>query len=276
MLIDYKLLSYTILILHIKGKNQYLMTKFLIKNKKSFLITLFSIFFVICLIIANYLSLMIIKTESVTQDITTPEFEIYMLSLSKSQVENEASTIAPDYRKIGAGGFVWEKEGYFYVISSAYLNKNDAELVQNSIKLNQNIESEVICVKFKSFTINGSFNNEEKKVILKALAMAQDFYSSIYDIAISLDTGVYNEISAKLAVNSTTNNIATSFANFDTLFPSPTTQPLLNINNLCKNVVKIAQKLSADERFSQEQTYSSNLKYRYLQALSLYFNFINE
>ena len=215
----------------------------------------------------------LIKTTSSAEYISSNEFEIYMLSLSKSKVENEAKSIAEDYRKIGAGGFIWAKEEYFYVVSSAYANKNDAELVQNSIKINQNIESEIFSVKFEATTINGSFTGEEKKVIQKALNCFQTFYLSTYDIAISLDTGVYNDISAKLAVNSSGNELASTYANFNTLFPASPTSPYNELNKLCESAVKISQKLSSGERISPNQTYSSLIKYRYLEILDLFYNF---
>ena len=78
----------------------------------------------------------IIKTNSYAESVSSNEFDVYMLSLSKSQVENEAKSLACDYHKIGAGGFIWQNDGYYHIVSSAYLNKNDAELVQNSIKIN--------------------------------------------------------------------------------------------------------------------------------------------
>ena len=199
-----------------------------------------------------------------------------MLSLSKSQVESEAKSIAPDYRKIGAGGFIWKNGEYYYVVSSAYANKNDAELVQNSIKLNQNLESEIFTIKFKSYSINGSFNGEEKKVIQKTLNGCQTFYTSLYDIAISLDTGVYNEISAKLAVNNASQTLATTYANFNTLYPNSPSSPYNEINKLNEKAVILSQKLSSGERISADQTYSSLIKYRYLETLSLFYNFINE
>jgi hypothetical protein len=262
------------LLQHKKGENQGLMTKILIRHKKSFIIFLFSIIFALSLVLANYLSLLIVNADVSASEFSSSEFEIYMLALSKSQVKNEVDAMTNDYRKIGAGGYIWENEGYYYLVSSAYSSKNDAELVQNSIKINQNLESEVFKVKFNTFSISGNFNAEEKKAILKSLSMAQDFYLSIYDIAISLDTGVYNEISAKLAVNSIASSTATTYANFTTLFPTPIEEPLLSIDSLCKNIVKIAQKLASSEKVSDSQTYSSLLKYRYLQTLYLYYEFI--
>lgn len=103
------------------------MTKTFKFNKKTFIIALISVLLVACLIIANYLSLTLIQATSSAESVSSNEFEIYMLSLSKSQVESEAKSIAPDYRKIGAGGFIWENDEYYHVVSSAYVNKNDAE-----------------------------------------------------------------------------------------------------------------------------------------------------
>lgn len=252
------------------------MTKTFKFNKKTFIITLVCTLLVVCLIIANYISLTLIKTNSIAEVVSSNEFEIHMLSLSKSKVENEAKTIAEDYRKIGAGGYIWKNDDYYHVVSSAYANKNDAELVQNSIKINQNIESEIFVVKFNSFTLNGYFNGEEKKVIQKSLNACYNYYISLYDIAISLDTGVYNEISAKLAVNNSSQILATTYANFNTLYPNSPSSPHNDINSLNEKAFKLSQKLSSGERISTDQTYSSLIKYRYLETLSLFYNFINE
>ena len=252
------------------------MSKIFKFNKKTFSIAFISVILVVCLIVANYISLAILKTNSSAENVSSNEFEIYMLSLSKSKIENEAKAVAEDYRKIGAGGFIWEKDDYFHIVSSAYANKNDAELVQNSIKINQKIESEIFSVKFKSYSINGSFNGEEKKVIQKTINACQNYYTSLYDIAISLDTGVYNEISAKLEVNNSAQTLATTYANFNTLYSNTPSSPYNDLNKLIEKAVKLSQKLSSGERISKEQTYSSLVKYRYIEILELYYNFINE
>lgn len=252
------------------------MTKTFNFKKKTFLIVLLSLLLVICLIVANYISLGLIKTTASAENVWSNEFEIYMLSLSKSQVEQEAKTIASDYRKLGAGGYIWKNGEYYHVVSSGYANKNDAELVQNSIKINQNLESEIFSVKFKSYSLNGTFTGDEKKVFQKALNSCQTFYTSLYDIAISLDTGVYNEISAKLAVNSASQTLATTYANFNTLYPTSVSSPYAHINNLNEKAVKLSQKLCSGERISTDQTYSSLIKYRYLETLNLFYNFLNE
>ncbi len=250
-------------------------TKTFKKNKKTFIIVALSSFLVACLIIANYLSLYIIKTNNKSDNVTNSGFDIYMLSLSKSKVEKEAKSIASDFQEIGAGGYIWKQDDYYHVIASAYINKNDAELVKNSIKINQNIDSEIFTVSFPSFSINGTFSVEEKKVVKKAISVSQTFYTSIYDIAVSLDTGVINEISAKLSVNSTNTNIATIYANLDTLYHSPIKSPMKELSTYTKKILDISQLLATDEKLFSSQTYSSHLKYRYLQALNEYLKYVN-
>lgn len=234
------------------------------------------LFITVCLVVANYASNFILPADTTAESITSNSFNLHFLTLAKSQIENEAKSHAPDYRQLGAGGVVWQHEDYFYIVSSAYANKNDATLVQNNLKQVQNIESEIIQVAFKSITINGSFTPDEKKVISKAFSASQNYYNSIYDIAISLDTGVYNEISAKLAVNSAHNTLTKVLADFSTIFPSPITQPFSDIYNLLKDLCTCSQKLCTGEKISDGQTYSSLLKYRYLEVLKTYYDFLEK
>ncbi len=241
-------------------------------KKKTFIIVLLSLFFISCLIIAFYLSNIIIRTDNNSDSVKSNSFELYLLSLSKSQLEKEAITISGDYQKIGAGGFIWKDGEYYHVISSAYVNKNDAILVQNSIKTNQSIDSEIITVKFKEKEILGTFTNEEAKVLTKALNCYQEYYLNIYDIAISLDTSVYNEISARLAVNNSHNNLATTIANFETLFKDSIVSPIKSLKTSLDNAKKSSQALCGGTPINQCQTYSSILKYRYLEVLYNFYN----
>lgn len=252
------------------------MSRNLKKYKKTFLSVFISFGVVACLIVANYLSTFILPAQSNAETITQNSFSLYFLTLGKSQIEQEALSHAPDLRTIGAGGYVWEQDGYYYIVSSAYANKNDAELVKNNLQQTQNIESEIITYSFESICLNGNFSQDEKKIISKSLSSSQSFYNAIYDIAISLDTGVYNEISAKLAVNSAHNTLATIYADFSTIYGEPIEEPLKSLSLLLKESCKISQKLCTGERVSEGQTYSSLLKYRYLEVLSLYNDFIQK
>lgn len=193
--------------------------------------------------------------------------------MAKSQVKNEAISRAEDFQKMGAGGYVWEDEGYYHVISSGYLNKNDAQLVQNSIKLNQNLDSELLTINFNEYDIYGNFNEDEKKVVLNLVCSCVTFYTSLYDIAISIDTGVLNETSAKLAVNSAFTNFTTTLANFNTIYPMPHPQNFTDLYNTCILCYESGEKLCQEKKLSDSQNYSSLIKYRYLEIMRLFYEF---
>lgn len=250
------------------------MPKISLKSKKIFLIVLFSLILVVCLIVANFFSIFLIKTESVNSSVSAPTFSINFLSLSKSQVKNEVLATSPDYQEIGAGGYVWQVDNYYYLFSSGYLNKNDAVLVQNSLS-NENIKSEIIIIKFKDFSIHGNFTNDESKVLSKALSIPLDFYKEAYDIAISLDTSVYNEISARMAVNTLHNNISATIDNFNLLFKDNKEENIISISKLLQKIKDISVNLCSGMLLNNNQTYSSLLKYRYIEVLNIYYNFLN-
>lgn len=247
-----------------------------VSSKKSIITVFAVVFLVVCLLVANFLSLLLVRTGGEGESVSSSAFDVYMLSLAKSQVEKEAEARASDFQSIGAGGYIWEQDGYYHVIASCYINKNDAVLVQNSVKANQGLESEIISVQFKSITLNGSFTSEEKKVLTKALSACYDYYLSIYDVAISLDTKVYNEISARLAVNNAHNSLSTTLANFNTLFENVEFEPIKKLGTMLESALEKSKELCGGMLENTSQTYSSLLKYRYTEVLGLYFDYIEE
>lgn len=270
-LIECNFLSYTKLIQHNIKEFQGLMTKILIKKKKFLFSSLTLVGFIFCLLIANLLTTFIIPATAQADNICLPEQEIHLISLGKSQVENEAKTRAEDFMSLGSGGYVWKIDNYYHIISSAYTNKNDASLVQNNISINLSLESELITLSLNQFSIKGNFNNESFKVLSDYLGATNNLYHSLFDIALSLDTGVSSEVGAKLSVNSTLNDFSTKIANFSTLFPNPNNN-LLVLDKHCKEVFKVGQKLAQNQTVSEKQNYCSLIKYRYLEILNrLYF-----
>ena len=251
------------------------MTKFWVLHKKTIINGLLVTGIVLCLIIANLLSKFIIPSDLSSSSVSSSSYELHLISLSKSKVENESKERARDFQALGAGGFIWKQDDYFYVISSAYLNKNDAALVQNSIKLNHNLESQILTIKFSPYTIYGNFDSEQTKVLDKLLSACFDIYTSVYDVVISLDTGVSNETSARLAINAAQNNLAKAVANFNTLFPAPVPDNLSPLKDMIDRVFTVGQKLSASEAINDSQTYSSIIKYRYLEILNIFYQFTN-
>ena len=249
------------------------MPKNLYNSKKILFISVAIVIMVFCAIVAYLLSSIIVPANKGSENISSSQFNLYMISLSKSQVENESLSRRADFQMIGAGGYVWKDEQYYHVISSAYIEKNDAVLVQNSIKLNFNLDSELITVPFPSFTLYGSFSSEEKKTLMKAVDSIYQYYLSVFDIAVSLDTGVYNEISARLAINNAHSVLANIIDDYNTLFGDVESDELTTLKEMLADALSISTKLCGGEKINQGQSYSSILKYRYLEMLNLYYNF---
>lgn len=256
--------KFVILIIIMKNiKSQELLPK----KWKIWVICLTLCFIVAGISLATMISGLLYRPTGTSADkIGMQTIDLYFLSLNKSQLASSAQNLAPDYQAIGAGGYVWKEGDYYHVISSCYENKNDAVLVQNNLSASD-LPSEIISLKFSGFNIAGTFSQDEKKVLSKASSSLISAYRTLYDIAISLDTAVYNEISARLAINSTHATLATIKADFDTLFSNSEQSTLSALSNALKSAESITAELCSGRKISRNQTYSSLIKYRYIQLL---------
>ena len=238
------------------------------KIKKSFLTILLCLFFVASLILANFLSMLLLKTTDKSAcTLSSNALDFYVICFDRSLTQAGAESLAKDYRCKGAAGFVLEKDGYFYLASSAYLNSADAALVQESIKQNHNLDCLVLNLKIPALQINLTLDSEEKKVLQKALNAHENAYRLLFDIALSLDTNVYNEISARLAINSAFSAIHTVVADYKILFGEIENQTLENLTLGLEKLTETLQRLCSGITISWQQTMSSLIKYRYFEIL---------
>lgn len=242
------------------------------KNKR---ILIFSVLFATAIVgvtLATIISNLLYSPASgMASGINSPSTEIHFISLNKSQVESSALALAEDSRQIGAGGFVWKTDEYYHIFSSGFENRNDAVLVQNNLTASS-ITSEIVSIKFDGIEISGSFEAEEKKVLQKAVNSFISTYKYLYDIAISLDTAVYNEISARLAVNSAHSNLTSIKADFDILFNNTEVASIKTLSSALNKAETCLTALCSGKLLSRNQTYSSLIKYRYIELLSIYQN----
>ena len=246
------------------------------KNKKILIFSLVFAFLLAGLSIATAISNLLYRPATANSSgVSVQELEIHFISLNKSQLESSAKALAGDYQAIGAGGYTWQIGDYYHVLSSGFENKSDAVLVQSNLATS-NIQSEITSVKFDSFAINGNFNPDEKKVLQKAVTSFENTYKTLYDVAISLDTAVYNEVSARLAVNSAHSNLNSVKADFDIMFSSTTVPALKTLSTQLARATKCTTLLCSGTLINKNQTYSSLIKYRYIELLNIYQTCITE
>ena len=138
------------------------MTKTFKFNKKSLIIFLFCLFFVVSLVIANFISLTLLKTNSTAEVVSSNEFEIHMLSLSKSKVENEAKTIVSNMPQSIANGLLYIADADFVEeceLDGIYENIIDDITLKNLLK---NSVPDV-CEIYKNAS------EEQKKIIIEMI-----------------------------------------------------------------------------------------------------------
>lgn len=249
------------------------MPKIFIKNKKTFLITFSLIVFMAILLIANFVADAVIKSSTSISQVSSNSCQLYFLASGKSKLKSEVLSQQQDNADLNFASFVWQNDEYYYLLIDVFKNKNDATLIQNNLKKTYNKDSEIFSVKFSSFKTSGSFSNEQAKVLNKTLNSFLTFYSSLFDIAVSLDTNILNSISAQLQINEKHHSLMALYKNFETLFDGYEEFDAL------KDTIKITKQVSEDLTKSayifKNQTYSSLIKYSYCQILNAYLNFLN-
>lgn len=247
-------------------------------SKKKLAITLMLSMTLCCAIVLSTLFACIFAPNQLvasTNNVSSPAFNIYFVSTSKSAFEAESAQRGKDVMNQDLSGYVWEYENYFHVISSAYKNENDATLVKNKI-VSDGGTAETISVSFPAIKISYPFSQDEKLVMNAALSSFKECYDKLFDISISLDTGVYNETAAMLAINNTLSTFSATEKNFSTLFAEQDSETINSIGEYLTCANESLSLLSNKTFITQSQTLSSLIKYRYCELLHLYYNLLIE
>lgn len=193
---------------------------------------------------------------------------VYAISMAKSQLKNEIEAQKNDLQSKTGAGYIYEKGNYFYLIASLYENINDAELVKNNLKTN-NIETEIINIELENLKIEGSFSPEEKSVLTSAIKADYDTFRSLYDVAISLDTGLFDKTKAKLECNAVYSNHVSTKSNFETMFKKTTNKNLLSLQKQLEQTNEILSDLINEKYNTNNQDFSSLIKFCYCKILFL-------
>lgn len=242
----------------------------------------FAIFFIsiltcLCLsIISTFLSIASPNKLYVSSaTISSPSFSVYFISTNKSLVEIEAVALGKDSMTNGSAGYIWEKDGYFYVISSGYQNENDATLVKNTLKA-KGITAEIVNIDFEAIKLSYSFSQSEKEVMTSTIKMFKEIYSYLYDISICLDTEVYNETNAIIEINKLLSSISATEKNYQSLFSENEDRTIKDIGEYLADILESVSQLSDKTFITPSQSLSSLIKYKYCEVLHIYQNLLIE
>lgn len=215
----------------------------------------------------GYLFSSVLISSDVLQFSTTLSSEtknIFALSTAKNTSKTELQSMCSDIQSKNGAGYIYKKEETFYLLASAYENYNDAEKVKANLSA-QGINCEVLKIEVSSTSISGSFSNDEKKVVQNCLNSPFETYQKLYDIAVSLDTSLYDLTKAKLECNNIFSLLIANMTNLETVSKDDSSFDKLkkSIDSQCE----ILSDLISENYHSNKQNFSSLIKFSYLKIL---------
>ena len=212
-----------------------------------------------CVSIGYLLSTFIVSANlfQVAQKVESGQNTYYLLSVYSAESLEEAENELENFSDTNFGLYIYENDDAYHIIASCYKNNNDAELVKSNLKTN-GIEAEILKLTKPSIILEGNFSESEENVLKESLAVADSVFQSLYDITVSLDTGVTDEVTAKLKINEVYSNFLTKKNNFETLFKVNTNSDIANMRT---SFVKINEILLDLTNSTQDHSLSAQIKY---------------
>lgn len=238
---------------------------------KKFSVLSFFIFVVaICSCIScGYLISTAIVTSSLfqyTSVVSSDSQNLYAISMTNSTSENDLTSQKENLQSQNGAGYIYEKDGNFYLIASIYENYNDAELVKNNLKTN-GIEAEILTITLDTIQIEGNFTADEKTMLSNGIKSSVETFKKLYDVAISLDTSVFDKTKAKIECNTIYSNNVSIKANFDTYFKDTKDDNLKKLQSTLTKTNDYLSNLISENYDTQTQTFSSLIKQTYCEIL---------
>ncbi len=232
-------------------------------------LTIFVASILLCISFANLLSTALLSTSlfANTNAVSGEKQTVYAISMAKAQNKDDFQPKICDLQSQNGAGYIFEKDETFFLIASVYANKSDAEKVKNNLK-SSGTDSEILQIDLPYTKIEGNFSNDERNILLASLNSNYTTFSSLYDVAISLDTKIFDKTKAKLECNSIFSKHISTKTNFQTFFAKEMDEELFE--NLDKKLQKIENFLSilTIENFeTTNQTFSSLIKLTYCKIL---------
>ena len=246
------------------------MTKKIKKSGKFLAIFSCLLSFALCVTLADFFSSIITVNSFTNINISSSKcnaYSIYAISMNDTTIKSSANEYANDITKIGGAGYVWQKESIYYVLASAYLEENDANLVKTNLE-NDQYEPTILKIDIGEINIKADYISSENTAIYNSLNLYKVAYSTLYDISVALDTSISSETDARLQISDLESEVNKAIVNFNALFDSKLTRNLLFLKLSINTVLELVENLVTYQE-TTSQTFSSKIKYNYLSILSL-------
>lgn len=240
------------------------------KSKFNNLITMLIVIVCLCLMISIadlFSSIITVGGFSfISEDVSIPKYEVYAVCVSNHLTQVQAQENANICISLGGAGYIYTEDKY-YVIASIYENENDAIKVKESLIVTKPTTI-VLKITIPSISVANTLNAQEKNTLNETFLIFKTTFKKLYDISISLDTNVIQEISAKLNINEIASDINETINNFNTLFNSNSYNHYGTINESLNKLLTCVNNLVSTSKIP----YTSYIKYTYCDSLFIYQN----
>lgn len=178
------------------------------------------------------------------ESINLSEYSVFAVCTSSHETKLMADELSENIKLQGGAGYVYMSKQSYYVVAGIYENEADATKVKQNL-IASKPQTEVIKITSQAISISNNLEQEKKGSLLECLNVFKQTYKKLYDISISLDTAVINEVNARLQINETASNASTILGNYTTLFANNMSSQLLKIKlaveELCSSLNSLMQ-----------------------------------
>ncbi len=218
-----------------------------------------------CVSCGYFISSAVLSSFGFGSSVASQSQKYYAISVLKSDNRTEIEQSVPQLQAQNGAGFIFENNSHFYLLASIYENVNDAELVKTNLRAS-GIEAEIVEIDTQTIEIKGNFTTEEKNIISQAIKANFEAYKKLYDVSVSLDTGICDKTNAKLECNKVYSSIMTQIANLNSFFKENSPR-ISDLKSQLEKTTSLLSNLNNETYSSKSQTFSSLVKETYCKIL---------
>lgn len=248
------------------------------QRKKSLKFNFSVVFFLLALVLvvgffsyafANYLT--IGKIVNINTNFITQGKTFYAISLETESSLEQASKKAKEYKQKGGAGYIYNASVKEYkILSSAYTNKNDAQVVLENLK-DSGIFAEIVELKFLPINLKISLNTKSSETLKKGLNLFYTNYLSLYELGNKFDENKLDETSVKKEINNMILDNENTMQEISKLFSSSSNIAVLYSKIYLGQINKVLNKL-----LTTESLFSSEIKNSYFEIIFQYLSLQDE
>lgn len=212
--------------------------------------------------------------DLLTKETKVSGYDVHAICLTQSSVLSSAEDSAKAIKLQNGAGYVWNDDGVYLVLASAYLSANDAEKVRVNLTSSYP-EASIFKISIPELIFSTDLGDEERSVLSSSLTIFKSTYESLYDLSVSLDTNIMSETEIKLALADTLANVNKVKTNFESTFSAKYTQNTLQFKLKLNEVYTLVDEL-VDYTSTTAQSFSSKIKENYLEIIYLNSKLVDE